>query len=759
MQYNLEDLAQEKEQEIHRDRIASVYRGKASDSETQRRARERIDWTVKQCQGNKVFDIGCSEGITAILLAKNGFQVDAIDINPEVIEHAEKLIRELAPEAIDKVDFRVENIFSLTEIRPNYDTVVIGEVLAHVYEPANMIKRSVLALKLGGRIIITIPWGYLPAPDHHQIFFLTNFLEVVSDVIDCDEVSVVDGHIRFIGTKKRDPLLIIEGEKRPPPPVRPNTLSLFEETEKAAFDSQKFLRDVLERAHTQTNIAKKRERKIIASLQAGQAEKLRLTAKFQREQSKKGKTITKLKRQTSLLPKTMGRIRNLRHLIRIHGYQDSFHIIYSILRQKALNNRITEAVINKIPAVYRKKYLTTIRIVQQPTLDEFILEQILSVANYDFIVICNNFPNNSKNYGGEFVRSRVEAYLKHGLTGAVFVVSPKTKNGAVDKFGDTNTPLFMLPPAQIYSALKCLSEGNSQILVHSPPPIIQKAVQSEFANNRLIYWFHGFEVRDYRRLSFNYTTSEMAVLKIRLDATNKQRIEAGRESFPNPQITKIFVSNYLKTIAERDIGAAAINAHIIPNFINNNVFKFAQKTEKLAHKFLLIRSFDRRNYASDIAIDAINILSSREGFDKLHFTIRGFGENFKPLTSGLRGLNNVTLEETYSTPDEMVALYRDHGVFLCPTRFDTQGVTLGEAMASGLACITNAVTGIPEFIDDSCGILVPEDDPEAFAEAIWRIKENPSLVSTLSTAAGKRAREQCGIESTIAREIELMRDK
>jgi glycosyltransferase involved in cell wall biosynthesis len=52
---------------------------------------------------------------------------------------------------------------------------------------------------------------------------------------------------------------------------------------------------------------------------------------------------------------------------------------------------------------------------------------------------------------------------------------------------------------------------------------------------------------------------------------------------------------------------------------------------------------------------------------------------------------------------------------------ETQGVSRNEAMSSGLVPITNAVATIPEFVDDSCGILAPGGDAEAMAHGIARL--------------------------------------
>lgn len=84
---------------------------------------------------------------------------------------------------------------------------------------------------------------------------------------------------------------------------------------------------------------------------------------------------------------------------------------------------------------------------------------------------------------------------------------------------------------------------------------------------------------------------------------------------------------------------------------------------------------------------------------------------------------------------------------------------MGEAMASGLVCITNRVAAIPEFIDERSGILVQPDDPKAYAEAIWRLATQPDRLPALSTEAARRVRAQCRHDQTIKREIELIRGK
>lgn len=389
-------------------------------------------------------------------------------------------------------------------------------------------------------------------------------------------------------------------------------------------------------------------------------------------------------------------------------------------------------------------------------LDVDIQEHLRTAAQGDFIILCTAFPGAGQAYGGEFIRSRYSGYLAQDFKGSVVQLSSCNTPSSLEAFDDTENAIIRMPDAHLNTLCAILASGSAKILAHSPPPNVQKALQKKVSLERLIYWFHGFEARDYRRLYFNYTTAELATLKQRLYEITQWRIEANKICFAAPAIKKVFVSNYLKNIAERDNGAQIENGHIIPNYIDSNVFEYHEKSAKQMKRFLLIRAFSRRNYGNDIAIEAIKIASQWEGFEDLHFTIRGFGPDFAPLTESLKEFSNVVLEEQYSTPQDMAEQHREHGIFLCPSRFDTQGVTMGEAMASGLVCITNPVTGIPEYIDESCGLLAAPDDPMAYAKAIWHAKDHPDAMLKLSKAAAARSRAQCGMDQTVGREIALL---
>ena len=88
---------------------------------------------------------------------------------------------------------------------------------------------------------------------------------------------------------------------------------------------------------------------------------------------------------------------------------------------------------------------------------------------------------------------------------------------------------------------------------------------------------------------------------------------------------------------------------------------------------------------------------------------------------------------------------------------DTEGlgVVLIEAMELGLPIVASNVGGIPDVVvNGESGILVPEKDPVALADAIKRIESEPQYTASLLEGARNRIAECFTWDKIIARQIE-----
>ena len=111
------------------------------------------------------------------------------------------------------------------------------------------------------------------------------------------------------------------------------------------------------------------------------------------------------------------------------------------------------------------------------------------------------------------------------------------------------------------------------------------------------------------------------------------------------------------------------------------------------------------------------------------------------------------------TQREIADIYNDYGIFLCPSRMDSQGVSRDEAMSSGLVPVTSAVAAIPEFVDDSCAIMAPAEDHLKLAEGIEALYLNEQLFIEMSERAARKVRSLSGKKHTIERETGLIYPK
>jgi glycosyltransferase involved in cell wall biosynthesis len=77
-----------------------------------------------------------------------------------------------------------------------------------------------------------------------------------------------------------------------------------------------------------------------------------------------------------------------------------------------------------------------------------------------------------------------------------------------------------------------------------------------------------------------------------------------------------------------------------------------------------------------------------------------------------------------------------------PSRRETFGLVLAEAMLLGVPVVATTVGGIPEIVRDEIdGLLVPPDDPRSLAKALERVLGDETLRARLTEAGGRRARE------------------
>ena len=183
----------------HRDRVAQVYFGMLKWGAAGEVLRQRIDWMAEQAQGRKILDVGCSEGVLEILLARKGFNVTGVDINAEALAFARDLLAREPEEVRSRVRFVHGDLAQARLLDDRFDTLVMGEILEHLEDPQTLLNRSLDLIRPNGRVIITTPFGYHPDEDHRQTFCLSDFIALAKPRCALEHLQVESGYIHMVG--------------------------------------------------------------------------------------------------------------------------------------------------------------------------------------------------------------------------------------------------------------------------------------------------------------------------------------------------------------------------------------------------------------------------------------------------------------------------------------------------------------------------------------------------------------------------------
>jgi glycosyltransferase involved in cell wall biosynthesis/spore maturation protein CgeB len=368
------------------------------------------------------------------------------------------------------------------------------------------------------------------------------------------------------------------------------------------------------------------------------------------------------------------------------------------------------------------------------------------------LILTNVYPSSSALYRNGFIHSRVKGYEDAGVHCEVFCLNPRAIphsyefEGVDVHVGDASDLRRFLGQPTV-----------DHVLVHFLDAQMWPAVSDYAKTGRVTIWIHGAEVQPWFRRDFNYSTdAERTDAKV----ASEIRMTLWRNVFidVHPNVHFVFVSQYFAEEVMEDVGIELPSSRysIVHNFIDTDLFDYVEKSPDLRFKLLSIRPFASRKYANDLTVESILLLSREDFFHRLDIRIIGDGVLFDETLEPLRQFDNVKIEQRFMSRSEISAIHKEYGIFITPTRMDSQGVSRDEAMSSGLVPVTTAVTAIPEFVDATCGILAAGEDSAGMSAGISEVIMNPAYFLELSAAAAQRVRRQSAYAETIGAELRMM---
>lgn len=209
----------------------------------------------------------------------------------------------------------------------------------------------------------------------------------------------------------------------------------------------------------------------------------------------------------------------------------------------------------------------------------------------------------------------------------------------------------------------------------------------------------------------------------------------------------------LTLLSELDIDASPELVRVVPLGADHQAFRPGLDARDVRARYgledgrwLLSVARLTRHKGIDIALQALARLKDR--YPALRYAVVGTGEEQAALAAEARELGVADrVRFLTDVPDrDLPALYNCAELYLGVSRMMEQrvegfGISLAEASACGVPVIAGRSGGIPAAVrDGDTGLLVEAEQPDAVAEAVARLLDDPPLRARLG-AAGRRAAE------------------
>lgn len=166
----------------------------------------------------------------------------------------------------------------------------------------------------------------------------------------------------------------------------------------------------------------------------------------------------------------------------------------------------------------------------------------------------------------------------------------------------------------------------------------------------------------------------------------------------------------------KNFSGARFPGYIIHNIVDTNIFNYSSFNNK-SDSFLMISQW---KWPKDpfTVVKAWKLLI--EQLPNAVLKIGGYGQQYDQLKEMILDLElqkNVFLIGLLNSHQIVQELHQSRAFIHC-SEYETFSVVCAEALCCGTPVIANEVGGIKEYVDDSNGILVKENNPDSFFTSI-----------------------------------------
>jgi glycosyltransferase involved in cell wall biosynthesis len=189
---------------------------------------------------------------------------------------------------------------------------------------------------------------------------------------------------------------------------------------------------------------------------------------------------------------------------------------------------------------------------------------------------------------------------------------------------------------------------------------------------------------------------------------------------------QIVVSQYVRRTVEQFAGTMK-NLVVIPCGVDESEFTLRDEAQIRNSNQILFVGAIRPVKGVDILLRAVRLLSERRREIRLVLVGEAFYGAYEKEERQLRkmvsdlGIADRVRFAGKQVPPELVHSMQESAALVLPSRAESLGMVLVEALACGTPVVATRCGGPEEIVNDRVGVLVPPEDPEALARGIEQV--------------------------------------
>ncbi len=171
---------------------------------------------------------------------------------------------------------------------------------------------------------------------------------------------------------------------------------------------------------------------------------------------------------------------------------------------------------------------------------------------------------------------------------------------------------------------------------------------------------------------------------------------------------------------------------VIPNAVDGTIFALPTKEQRLVDNQIIFVGAIRPVKGVDVLLRATRLLVESGREVSLLLVGESFFKNYEREYDLIRRMTHeLDLEARVQfvgkrRPPELVRCIQESAVLVLPSRAESFGMVLVEALACGTPVVATRCGGPEDIVNEKVGILVPPEDPQALAAGIAQVLDRRS---------------------------------